>query len=206
MFTQMPVLGKYFAIINTLIHESGHSVAALLTGGEVERISLFPNTEGTALTGHGSWWSQVITSLSGYVFASFFSFFFFYLIARERYKAIIYVLLVFLCINLVFWVRNVYGLFWIITFGAGFIWFLRNNHQSIIRYVLLFLTCLVFVESVTSAFEIMWISFISPFRAGDAAHLSGAIPFTPAPLWGIFFFVQALFFAYLALRQLFLNR
>jgi hypothetical protein len=204
LLTQLPIVGKYFAILNTMIHESGHSLMALVTGGEVRRISLLPNTSGTTMTGHTSWISHVLTSMSGYVFSSFFAFLFFYLIIKGQYKWMIYLLLAFLAVNLFFWVRNVYGLFWIVTFGAGFIWLLRSGNQALIQYVLVFLASLVFVEAVTSAFEIMWISFVSPLQAGDAANLARATKFIPAPIWGIAFFAQALYFAWLALRRVFI--
>ena len=203
LLTQMPVVGKYFAILNTMIHESGHSLMALVTGGEVRRISLFPNTAGTTLTGHTSWIGHFFTSIAGYVFASFFGFLFFYLISKGQYKWMIYILLAFLSINLVFWVRNVYGLFWIVTFGAGFIFLLRSGNQTVIQYVLVFFACLILVESVTSSFEIMWLSFFSPMQAGDAANLSRATKFIPAPIWGVAFFVQSLYFASLAMRRVF---
>ncbi|SFK12531.1 Peptidase M50B-like [Halobacillus dabanensis] len=203
ILTQLPIAGKYFAILNTMIHESGHSLMALITGGEVRRVSLLPNTSGFALTGHTSWIGQVLTSLAGYVFASFFAFVFFWLVSRGQYKWMVYILMGFLLINLIFWVRNVYGLFWIFTFGAGFIWLLRSGHEQVVHYVLLFLASLILVESVTSAFEIMWISLVSPGQAGDAANLARATKFIPAPFWGILFFVQALYFALLSIKRVF---
>ncbi|WP_394219040.1 M50 family metallopeptidase [Halobacillus trueperi] len=203
LLTQLPVVGKYFAILNTMIHESGHSLMALITGGEVRRISLLPNTSGFALTGHTSWIGQVLTSMAGYFFASFFAFVFFFLISRGQYNWMIYILMAFLAINLLFWVRNVYGLFWILTFGAGFLWLLRTGHEQVVQYVLLFLASLVLVESVTSAFEVMWISFVSPGQAGDAANLARATKFIPAPLWGLAFFVQSLYFALLSIKRVF---
>lgn len=203
ILTQMPIIGKYFAILNTMIHESGHSLMALITGGEVRRVSLLPNTSGFALTGHTSWIGQVLTSLAGYVFASFFAFVFYWLISRGQYKWMVYILMGFLLINLIFWVRNVYGLFWIFTFGAGFLWLLRTGHEQVVHYALLFLASLILVESVTSAFEIMWISMVSPVQAGDAANLARATKFIPAPVWGIAFFVQALYFALLSIKRVF---
>jgi hypothetical protein len=203
ILTQMPIIGKYFAILNTMIHESGHSLMALITGGEVRRVSLLPNTSGFALTGHSSWIGQVLTSLAGYVFASFFAFVFFWLISRGQYKWMVYILMGFLLINLIFWVRNVYGLVWIFTFGAGFLWLLRTGHEQVVHYAILFLASLILVESVTSAFEIMWISMVSPGQAGDAANLARATKFIPAPIWGIAFFVQSLYFALLSIKRVF---
>ncbi|UOQ44715.1 M50 family metallopeptidase [Halobacillus salinarum] len=203
LLTQMPIVGKYFAVVNTMIHESGHSLIALITGGEVRQISLFPNTSGVTMTGHSSWISQFFTSIAGYVTSSLFAFLFFYLIMKGQYKWMIYILLGFLFINLIFWVRNFYGIFWIVTFGSAFIYLLRSGKEGLIQFVLVFIACLVLVESVTSAFEIMWISFIAPQQAGDAANLARATRFIPAPLFGAGFFAQSLYFAWMALKRVF---
>ena len=48
----IPVVGKYVAVINTFLHEVGHALIAYLLGGRVHSISLFANTEGTAVTAH----------------------------------------------------------------------------------------------------------------------------------------------------------
>ncbi|MFC7319954.1 M50 family metallopeptidase [Halobacillus campisalis] len=204
LLTQSPIIGKYFAMINTMIHETGHSLTALLTGGEVRNISLFPNTSGVTMTGHSSWLSHFLTSLSGYIFSSFVGFLFFYLIVKGHYKWMVYILLGILIINVLFWVRNIYGVFWLITFGAGFIWLLKTGNQAVIQYVLVFIASLVMIEAVTSAFEIMWLSIFSPGQAGDAANLARAVVFIPAPLWGMLFFGQSLYFAWLALKRVFI--
>ncbi|MFG6146712.1 M50 family metallopeptidase [Halobacillus sp. B23F22_1] len=204
LLTQAPLIGKYFAMLNTMIHETGHSLVALLTGGEVRNISLFPNTSGVTMTGHSSWLSQLLTSLSGYVFASFVGYFFFYLIIKGHYRWMVYILMALLLINVLFWVRNIYGIFWLVTFGAGFIWLLRTGHQTVIQYVLVFIACLVMVEAVSSAFEIMLLSLFSPSQAGDAANLARIVPFVPAPIFGFMFFGQAAYFFWLAFRRVFL--
>ncbi|MFC7063009.1 M50 family metallopeptidase [Halobacillus seohaensis] len=204
LLTQAPIVGKYFAMINTMIHETGHSLTALLTGGEVKNISLFPNTSGVTMTGHTSWLSQFLTSITGYTFSSFIGFFFFYLIIKGHYRWMIYILLAILFVNVLFWVRNLYGVFWLVTFGAGFIWLLRTGNQTLIQYVLIFIASLVMIESVTSAFEIMWLSIFSPGQAGDAANLSRVTPFVPSAIWGLLFFAQALYFAWLALKRVFI--
>ena len=68
----------------------------------------------------------------------------------------IYILLAILGISLLFWVRNIYGFFWIITFSAAFVWLLWKAKGLIIEYVVLFLVSIIFIESITSAFEIMY--------------------------------------------------
>ncbi len=47
---QIPIIGDYFRIINTVIHESGHVFMALF-GGNVESISVYMNADGVT---HGT--------------------------------------------------------------------------------------------------------------------------------------------------------
>ena len=50
LITRLPFVGKFFRITNTLIHESGHAIMALLTSGNVVSIDLMSDTSGTATT------------------------------------------------------------------------------------------------------------------------------------------------------------
>jgi len=201
ILTKIPIAGKYFAVANTLIHEVGHQLASLLTFGKAHHIQLFSNTEGLALSSHQFWIGRFITALAGYVFASLMASIFFFLIYKSRYKIIIYILLAILGISLVFWVRNWYGLFWIITFSVGFVWMLLKTKGPVIENVILFLVSIIFIESITSAFEIMYISFTTPSDAGDASSLSRLTYLIPSQVWGILFFTQSLFFGWMAMKN-----
>lgn len=202
ILTKLPIVGRYFAIANTLIHEVGHQLASLLTFGKPQHIKLFSNTEGVAFTRHRFWIGKFITSLAGYVFSSFIACTFFILIFRNRYDIVIYILLAILGISLVFWVRNWYGFFWILTFSGGFAFLLWNADGPIIEYVVLFLVSIIFIESISSAYDIMYLSFKNPAAAGDAQSLSQLTYLIPTQVWGVLFFAQSLFFGWVALKNL----
>ncbi|MDL4843158.1 M50 family metallopeptidase [Aquibacillus rhizosphaerae] len=203
LLTQMPIIGKYFSIVNTLIHEMGHSLMAIITGGKVQSISLFSNTEGATLTSYQFWIGGFLTSASGYVFSSFIAFLFMILIYKGKSKYVLTVLLGVLVVSLLFWIRNPFGLFWIVTFIAGFSWTLVKGSKVFLEYVALFLTTLLLVESITSSFQVMYLSFISPQSAGDATNLSRMTRLIPAPIWGVLFFIQSLYFGKLGLNKFF---
>lgn len=202
LLTQMPIIGKYFSIVNTLIHETGHSLIAIITGGKVESISLFSNTEGATLSSYRFWIGGFLTSMAGYVFSSFMAFLFMALIYKKKSGYVLTILLGILVISLLFWVRNPFGLFWIITIIIGFSIVLVKGSKTVLNYVALFITSLLLVESVTSAFEIMYLGFVSSGSAGDATNLA-QLTFIPALIWGILFFIQSLFFARLGLKRFF---
>lgn len=200
LLTHVPILGSYVSVLNTVVHESGHAFIALL-GGRVERISLFSNTEGVTYSSQSNWFGAFFTSLAGYLFSSFVSVLFFWLIGKKAYRVLITILLVFIGLNLIFWVRNMYGLFWLITFAAAFLFLLFKGNQTLVNNILLLIASILLVQSVTSAYEIMVISFIYPNSAGDALNLAKLIRFIPVQLWGIFFFLQALWFSYISLKR-----
>ena len=126
LLTKLPIIGKYFAMINTLIHEIGHQLTSMVTFGKAHKIHLFANTEGLAFSSHRFWIGRVLTTLAGYTFSSFMSASFF-LIYKGGYFLVIYILLAMLTISLFFWIRNWYGFFWILTFSGGFIWLLQSR-------------------------------------------------------------------------------
>lgn len=201
ILTKLPIVGKYFGVANTLIHEVGHQLASILTFGKAHKIELFANTEGLAFSSHRFWIGRFITALAGYVFASFMACTFFVLIFKGRYDIIIYILLAILAVSLLFWVRNWYGFFWMITFIGGFVWLLWKADGPIVEYVILFLVSIIFIESITSAFEIMYLSFKTPSQAGDASSLFQLTRLIPAQAWGLVFFSQSLYFGWLAMKQ-----
>ncbi|MBP2239710.1 hypothetical protein J2Z40_000263 [Cytobacillus eiseniae] len=199
ILTNIPILGSYFRVINTVIHESGHAFIALF-GGKVHEISLFMNTEGVTYTSHSSWFGGFFTGGAGYVFSSFMAFLSFWLISKKKYKLLITIYLFFIGFNLLFWVRNFYGVFWLITFGAGFLFILFKGSSKIVQNLLLLIASVLLVESIASSYIILYLSFIQPHAAGDATGLYRATHFIPAQVWGILFFVQAIFFTLIGFK------
>jgi hypothetical protein len=197
---QIPIIGNYISIINTLIHESGHAFIALL-GGNVKTISLFMNSEGVTYSNQSTWIGSFFTCLAGYVFSSFMAFLSFWLIGKKKQTVLIDILLGFIAMNLLFWVRNPYGLFWLVSFGLVFLYLLIKGSQSFRNHLLLLISSVLLVDSVKSAYEIMYISFMQPKSAGDAFNLAQLTGIIPVQVWGTFFFAQALWFCYLGLKK-----
>ncbi len=51
----------------TFIHEGSHVLAALLTGSQVQSLTVSPDTSGVVWSVSTSWWSQVFISSAGYI-------------------------------------------------------------------------------------------------------------------------------------------
>ena len=203
ILTKIPIIGKYFGVVNTLVHELGHLIVSYMTFGKGHKIELFANKEGLAFSSHRFWIGKVMTTLAGYLFSSFMAFLFYYLLFLGKYQSIIYILLIMLGVSLLFWIRNLYGFCWVLTFSGGFVWLLWKADTPVIENTLLFLISIVLVESITSSFEIMYLSFKTPKQAGDASSLANLTRIVPSQIWGIFFFTQSLYFGWLAMRLFF---
>lgn len=197
---KIPVIGKYVAVVNTLVHEVGHAIMSVLTGGSVEKIELFANTEGTAWSSNRFWLGRVLTSIAGYPTASGTALVYLYLIKNEMYVYVLISLIMILVISFIFWIRNTYGFFWVISLMLLFGMLILYGTSMVTENILLLITSIIFVESILSAFEIFVMSFSQPTRAGDATNLWKSIIFIPSPIWGTFFLVQSLMLGYIGLK------
>lgn len=200
VISQVPFLGRYLAIFNTLIHESGHAIAALLLNGKVYSIKLFSNTAGEALTGQRGWISNVIISYSGYTFSSITAYACFILLHKGYMSFILYALLLIALLNLILWIRNMYGAIWLVSFIALCGWSLHSGSSSVQTNLAFFLSSVLLTQSVSSALQIFMLSVVRRKSAGDATSLAHYTKI-PAFIWGFLFFAQALYVAFIAIRD-----
>ncbi|MFC0559635.1 M50 family metallopeptidase [Halalkalibacter alkalisediminis] len=191
----IPVLKSIFATIHTLIHETGHALAALLTSGKVYSISLYSTTDGVACTGSRSWWSSVVVTYAGYTFSSLIAILAFFLIANEETVFLFYIFLLIALINLLLWVRNKFGVLWLLLYIAGSLVIIHYQWNILKEIVVYLLSSVILVQSVLASFTILILSMTNSKQAGDAKGLQ-KLTLVPAFVWGIIFFSQSLLATY----------
>lgn len=193
LLTRVPLVGKYFRLLNTLIHEIGHALMALITSGRVYNIQVFSDMSGVAYTGRSSWLGRVLTSLAGYPFASFVAFVYVLLIQMGHLNVVFYSLVGMLVVSLVLWVRNWFGFIWVTVFLVGTVgMYVYASTELMTMYVYLIIAVLL-VEALWTACIVLYISFKTPKESGDCYNLSKSTKI-PAIFWGLFFVGQALYF------------
>jgi len=195
LLPRIPVIGIFFRIVNTMIHESGHAIAALLTSGEVVRLDLEHDTSGSALTKSTSWVSRFLTSLAGYPFSSACAWLLFYFVKLQKFDWILFALFSVALINLLLWVRNWFGIIWLMLFMllTALVFFYTPPFYH--KALAIFCSGVVLFDSVASAFIIFVLSIKSAKQSGDARNLADATHI-PAFFWGLLFLTQSLWFAY----------
>jgi len=200
IISHLPIIGRYISMINTLIHENGHALAALLVNGKVYSIKLFQNTSGEAVTGRRGWFSSIVISYAGYTFSSVVVYICFMLLNKGLFIGILYGFLVIASLNLLLWIRNIYGVCWLVSFILLCGWIIYSEQAGLQTFFAYFLSCILLIQSVSSAFQIFMLSIVQRKSAGDASSLANYTKL-PAVLWGFLFFLQATYVAYIAIRD-----
>jgi hypothetical protein len=190
--------------MGTWIHESGHAIMTLLTGGRNHRISLFKSGGGLQIGATGSWLSRALVLLAGYPFASFVGFALLYAATHGLVMWAFIGCCVLVVMNVVFWVRNLYGFLWMLSLTALFAAVIYFGSEDITRYFVLTLGYIISISALKSAWTILKLSFKKPKEAGDATFLREVLKL-PALLWGTLFFLQALYFAYVSAQTIFIH-
>lgn len=200
LLIQIPVFGNYIRLLNTVIHETGHAVIALF-GGHIEKIALLKSSEGITYGPKTGLLEGMITSISGYTFSSCMVFFAFLLIRKKKFTLFVDILLAIIFINLIFWVRNLFGIIWLTSFALCFLLLLLKGTENVVHHLLFLIAAILLVDSLKSAYEIFTMSFIQPQMAGDAANLAHLTMFIPAQAWGGFFFFQAIAVTFISFKK-----
>jgi hypothetical protein len=198
---RLPFVGVFFRAFCTLIHESCHAILGLILNQQIQKIQLEQDLSGSAIITGGNKFTNSLIALAGYFGASAVALGFTFLLTRGNYYAIIFILLPLCVVNLVFWIRNLFGIIWVLfqIFTMGLLLYFKQE-LAMISYLGILSACLL-SESLYSAFVILKISFSQPNKSGDSALLA---KFTkiPAPFWGIIFLGQALVIYALAIALL----
>lgn len=193
--SQLSFLAYPFRLFVTYVHEAGHSIAALVTGGRVIGFSVAPDGSGLARTAGGS---RALILPAGYLGAALFGSVLFYIVNTiPRPRGISALLGVGLVIfTLMFASPDSSGLpvalFVGLLFGAGLIvlaWKARQEWNLLVLNVLAIMTALNAVLDVVVLIRNSNITI--PTVSGgviynDAAAFSNEIaPFIPPAVWAV---------------------
>lgn len=191
LLTQIPYIGKYFKVINTMMHESAHAFVALLLNAEVIQIELLSDTSGSAVTKTGSKWKRFFISFAGYPLATAIAWLLFYIALKEWYLPGLIGLLIVILLNLTFFVRNMYGIFWLVTYGLIIAIVLYFKNPLLTSLVLYITAGIILIESIISIIQLLIIAWKQPNKAGDAKNLKD-ITYLPSLFWVFVFLIITL--------------
>ncbi len=202
LLTRIPVLGKYFRSVNTLVHEAGHAFATLALSGEVISVNIFADTSGTTLTKAKGKFSQAIIALAGYPSSALMGWLCLSLLAKGYYLYILFILTSIALIIMILSLRNAYGLFWAGTFIVLNLLLLYFNKQTLVYAFAAFYSVIIFTDAVISSFVLMALAIKQPKKAGDASNLN-KITRIPSAFWAFLMLAFTLFISWLSVINYF---
>jgi len=193
--TRIPYIGKYFRVVDTIIHETAHALMAVLTSGKVLSINLFADTSGSTVTKSTNKFGQVLVSLAGYPISSLMALLMMYLIKSSNHLLIIFILVSVAVIGMMLFIRNGYGLLWAGTFSTLNFLVIYFDNQLVIQSLSIFYTLIILTDSVIAPLHLLVLSVTQSSKAGDAASLKKTTHI-PAVIWALLFSAIAIYCGY----------
>ncbi len=116
----------------------------------------------------------------------------FYLVANQQYELIFFVLIGFLAISLLFWIRSfvgfVWALVWIVLLAAPIVYL----NETIIMHGAIFLAAVILVQSVLGSFVELR-SSVSNRKGMKGKGIFGRLKWVPAMIFGLAMIGQSLY-------------
>ena len=202
LLSRIPLLGKYFRSINTLVHEAGHAFATLILSGEIIAINLFADTSGSTVTKAKNKFSQALISLAGYPVSALMGWLCLFLLYKGYYLYILFILTSIALIIMILSLKNMYGLFWAGTFVVLNLLLIYFNNQTVIYIFAAFYALVIFTDAIISSFILLVLAIKQPKKAGDATNLQKTTKI-PAMVWAVLLLAFTLFISWLSIINYF---
>lgn len=93
-----------------------------------------------------------------------------------------------------------YGAFWLVSFILLCGWTIYSDQIGLQTFFAYFISCILLIQSVSSAFQIFMLIIVQRKSAGDASSLANYTKL-PAAFWGFLFISQAVYVAYISIRD-----
>ncbi len=188
--SRIPYIGIFFKCFNTLAHELGHTILALLTKGTAERIDLHADTSGLTHYTTGNKFGQFVVAIAGYPFSMLFAAFAFFCVKYSYDFIFIYALLALIIFTLLLFIRNTYGIIWSIVMITLLVSAIYLDDDFLCKGITVFVGFIFASEGIISTFQLLMMAYKTPKNAGDASDLQ-KLTHIPALVWGFLFFVFA---------------
>lgn len=163
-----------FVIITTFIHEMGHGLTAIATGGSLVKIEVFRNGSGLATIHTFPGWKHASTAAGGLLAPSIVGGLFIAAGPSRRAASIMFLCLsIFMLGCCALWVRSVFGLAVLIPMGLLFLWLSRKHKSGIDQFLIQFMGVHMLVDTFTRT--IPYIFSDDANVAGDVRHSDSSV-------------------------------
>jgi len=184
IFIQLPLVSVPFKWLESYFHEISHGLAALVTGGSVVKIELFPNGAGLCTTRGGF---TLFITFMGYAGAILWGCLIYSIasINQKAAKIASGLIIALICGSLIFWVRDLLTLLILIIVLGIFVLQFKLPKLGHLQKLLKFTGIMVLLNSLLSPLYLL-----DGRSIGDGARLA-EITFIPELIWVIIWSTMA---------------
>ncbi|MDD4575537.1 MAG: M50 family metallopeptidase [Bacteroidales bacterium] len=197
-----PYIGVAMRVVNTMLHEFSHALVAFLFSGKIQSVKLFSNTEGEITISGNNKIVQFLTALAGYPLSALSGMGILFLVMNDYQDVALWILTAFASVLLLLFVRNLYGVIWLIVFMGINLSALLFEIYPLMSLLGLIYTFIIITEAAHSVFSLLVLSIRNPKMAGDATVLS-KLTFLPAVFWALCFVGLNGFIVYFVVAKFF---
>ncbi len=197
-----------FVIITTFVHEMGHGLTAILTGGNLLRIEVYQNSSGLAFIQGQPGWRQAAVAAGGLLAPSIVGGLF--IIAGKSRKASSFTFLlfsIFILICCALWVRSIFGLLILLPTGLLFLFLSKKGSTRLQHFIIQFIGVHMLVDTFTRTMRYLFSS--SAFVAGQKRHSDSEMVaqhlFGSHLMWACIIAALAVLIFYFSLRRAYLK-
>ncbi len=185
-------------VFTVILHELSHGLAAVLTGGSIERIEISPQIGGVCYTRGGL---QLVILPAGYLGSMFWGIVIMVVAIKTNWDKQLVMLIGFALIALVIlYIRNFFGVIFSIGFAAAMILISRYANTNINEFVLLFLG---FTSALYAIIDIKEDLISRTVHGSDAYAMAKALPILPPVGWGLLWIIIAVAVVFFTMKFLF---
>ncbi|MBR1769357.1 MAG: M50 family metallopeptidase [Bacteroidales bacterium] len=196
LFIRMKYFKTVLRPLNTIIHEFSHAFVALLLGEKIKELKINSDASGSCTTSIKSKKKSFFIALAGYTLPSVLAYFIIYRLQNDYTVLAYYVLIAICLLAVVLYIRNSFGVFWILAFTFLNILLIYVPFLSAFQKEVLYIyACILLTENTFSVFELLYINLGSAKKSGDSYNLQ-KITHIPALVFTLLFLAFALFMVY----------
>lgn len=186
---QIPIISIPFKWLESYFHEISHGLAAVLTGGSIVKIQLFPNGAGLCTTRGGS---ALLISFFGYAGAIAWGSLTFLIASIHKKIAHVFsfILLALLLVSILLWIRDLLTLIIVLSLIALVLAQLKFSSTPYLQKALQLTGLLVLINSLNSPLYLL-----DGQEKGDGAALAD-LTLIPEFVWVLIWCALALFAVY----------
>jgi hypothetical protein len=158
-----------FVFITTFVHEMGHGLMAMLTGGNLVQIEIYQNASGLAKTQTVAGWRQAAIAAAGLLAPSIVGGAFIIAGKSRQISSRVFLLFsLFILISCLLWVRSAFGLLVLLPAGALFLWISQKGSAVLQHFMIQFLGVHMLVDTLTRTMSYLFSS--SALVGGQSRH------------------------------------